>query len=300
MSKEKVPVMYLEVVEQGDSGFYLDGTRNTQFEQQLRTPTVSWIPTEGIMVEKDENGVSRNKRIRHIKGCEILDPIEQEKNGWKPNRNSDKIPFDNGFASIKREGSTIGTFDFLKSATYFADNENRPDSATPLYREIKVDERAVELVDDDELLTVAKSKVYALRINTGSKTTPYRYDEDKINSYCQLLNVWDETPERKLVLLLSKATINPKSFLDIVVKSEQTVITEISHAIQLGVIMFDGNTAQYSNGNKVIATLGTGKMSNDKKVEALASFLQTPEGNAELTDLRTNLEVEKEKQFSTK
>lgn len=300
MSKEKVPVIFLEVVEQGDSGFFLDGTRSTRFEQQLRTPTVSWIPTEGIMVEKDEKGVVRNKRIRHIKGCEILDPLEQEKNGWKPNRNNDKIPFDNGFASVKREGSTIGTFDYLKSATYFADNINRPDSATPLYREIKVDERAVELLDGDEFLTVAKGKVYALRISTGNKLSPYNYDEDKINSYCQLLNVWDETPERKLVLLLNKATVNPKAFLDVIVKAEQTVITEISHALQLNVIMFEGNTAQYSNGSKVIATLGTGKMSNDKKVEALASFLQTPEGNSQLTDLRTNLEVEKEKQFSTK
>ena len=300
MTKDKVPVLYLEVFEQGDSGFYLDGTRGTQYEQQLHAPTVSWIPTEGISVEVDDKGVRRNKRIRHIKGCEILDPIEQEKNGWKPNRNNDKIPLDNGFISVPREGATIGTYDYLKQATYFFDNPLRPDSATPIYREVKIDERAVELVDEDELVTVAKSKIYALRLTTGNKENPYNYNEDKINAYCQLLNIWEETPQRKVFLLLEKAKSDPRSFLNIITKAEQTVITEISHALQLNVIKFEGNTAQYNKENKVIATLGTAKMSNDKKVEALASFLQTPEGNGALTELRTNLEIEKENQFSAK
>lgn len=297
MTKEKVPVMYLEVFEQGDSGFVLDGTKGTPHEHTLHTPTVSWMPTEGVMIEMDEKGVPRHRRVRHIRGCEILDPLEQEKMGWKPNRNNDKIPFDNGFATIKREGATIGTYDFLKGITHFFDNPLRPESATVLYREIKVDERAVELIDEDELLTVAKSKVYALRLNTGSKTTPYKYDEDKINSYCQLVNVWDETPERKLVLLLNKAIVNPKWFLDTIVKAEQTVIVEISHALQLNVIMWDKNTAQYTKESKVIYTVGTGNMSAERKIEALGNWLQTPEGNGALTELRAKLEAEKELQF---
>lgn len=303
MAKETVPVKFFEIVEQGDSGFYLDNTKGTQHEHQLRTPTVSWIPTEGIEAymdkDNDGNNIKRHRPIKHIKGCEIIYPLEQEKAGFKPNRMNDKIPMDNGFATVKREGSTVGTFDYLIKATYFADNPLRPDSATPLYREIKVDERAMELVDNDELLTVAKSKVYALRLNTGA-ANKYKYDESKIDSYCRLLNVWDETPERKLVLLLSKATHNPKEFLDIVVKAEQTVITEVSHALQLGVIMFDKNVAQYAKESKVITPLGTGNMSEAKKIEALANYLQTPEGTNDLTELRAKTEIEKELQFSSK
>lgn len=297
MAKDNTPVLFLELCEQGESGFYLDGTRGTAFEQQLKTPTVSWIPTEGVQVYKDENGTIRHKRVRHIKGCESIDIKEQELNGFRPNRMNDKIPFDNGFATIKREGSTIGTYDYLKSISDFLDNPLRSENVRPLYKEIKVDKKAVELLDEDELLTAAKSKVYSLRTNTG-KDTPYIYNEDKINSYCKLLNVWDETPERKLILLLNKAMTNPKSFLEIVVKAEQTIITEVAHALQLGVIMFDGNTVQYAKENKVIIPLGKGNMSQDKKIEAFATYLQTEEGNNDLTELRAKTEVEKENQFS--
>lgn len=296
MTKDKVPVKYFESVEQGDSGFVMDGTERTPFEQRLRTPTVSWIPTDGIEVYLDENGIKRHRPIRHIKNCESIYPLEQEKMGFKPNRTNDKIPMDQGFLTIRREGSTVSTYDYLNAATYFLDNPLRPQTATPIYKEIKADERAVELIDDDELLTVAKSKVYALRLNTG-KDAPYRYDENKIDSYCRLLNVWDETPERKLVLLLNKAMTNPNNFLQTIVKAEQTVITEVSHALQLNVIAFDANTAQYTKESKVIYSVGKGNMSESKKIEALSNWLQTTEGNTALTELRTNLEVAKELQF---
>ena len=295
VGKDGVPVIYLELVNQGSAGFIQDGTKGKPYQQGLHAPTIEWIPETGVAVELID-GIKQHKRMRHIKGCNTLDPVEQEKTGWKPNRLNDKIPFDNAFATIRREGSTIATYDYLTKATYFADNPLRPTSATKLYREIKIDERAEKLVDDDELLTVAKSKVYSLRLNTG-KDKPYKYDEDKINSYCQLLNVWDETPERKLILLLSKATQNPNEFLQTIVKAEQTVITEVTHALQLGVIMFEKNTAQYTKESKIITNVGTGNMSEVKKIEALANYLQTPEGNNELTELRTNLEVEKERQF---
>lgn len=300
MAKERddVPVKFFEIVDQGDSGFVLDGTKNTPYEQKLTSPTVSWIPADGVHVELDEQGIKKHKRWRHIKGCEIFDPKEQEKAGWFPNRHNDKIPFENGFATVRREGSTLATYDYLTGITYYADNILRPDSATILYREIKADERAVELIDEDELLTAAKSKVYALRINLGGEKAKFKYDESKIDSYCKLLNLFEETPERKLVLLLNNAMRNPRQFLNIIVSAENTVVTEISHALQLGVIMFDGNTAQYTKESKVITPLGKGNMAENKKIDALASYMQTPEGNNDLTELRIKLEAAKEEQFS--
>src|SRR5258706_11131699 len=95
---------------------------------------------------------------------------------------------ENGFDTIFREGGTISTYDYLKAATYFLNNPLRPRTATALYKEIKINERAVTLIDDDELQTAAKVKVYALRINTGEKGK-YKYDADKISSYCRLLNI---------------------------------------------------------------------------------------------------------------
>ena len=295
IGKDGVSTIFLELVNQGNSGWIQDETRGKPYEQSLHAPTIEWIPATGVIVyEKD--GIKQHKRARHIKGCNLLDPVEQEKAGWKPNKKNDKIPFAMAFATVRREGSTLITYDYLTSATYFEDNPLRPSTATALYREIKIDERAVNLIDEDELLTVAKSKVFALRLNIGKG---YKYDEDKINSYCKLLNIFAETPEQQLVVIMDKARSNPKSFLDIVVQAEQTVITEISHAMQLGVIMFDKNTAQYTKESKVITNVGNGNMSENKKIEALSNYLQTPEGNNALTELRTNLEIAKEAQFKS-
>lgn len=292
--KDGIEIMFLEVFDQQDSGFVQDGTERTPYEQRLNKTTVTWVPTEGQEPYMDGK-VKRYKKIRHIKASENIYPLEQEKNGYFPNRTSDKIPIDNGFITIKREGSTIGTFDYLKASTYFFDNPLRPDTATPIYRELKINENAVALIDEDELETMAKLKVYALRINRGERN--YEYNVDKINTYCNLLNVFADTPEQQIVLIMDKAIKNPPLFLDIIVKAEQTVITEVTHALQLNVILFDKNTAQYAKEAKVINTVGTGNMSQERKIEALASWLQTPEGNSALTELRINLEIEKERQF---
>ena len=188
--------------------------------------------------------------------------------------------------------------DLLGQVFYNQDAPNRPESATPIYREVKLDKKAETLLDEDELITQAKSLIYELRMNTGDKKIPYRYNLDRINSICRLVNVWDETPERKLILLIQKANQSPKDFLETVLKAEQTVITEVSHAMELNVIMFDGNTSQYTEGNKIIKHLGNDKLKPNQKAEQLASWLTTEEGNADLTELRAKIEVAKAKLLS--
>jgi|SRR5690348_6499945 len=296
--KEQVPELIIELCETGESGFYLDGTAGTPFAQQRRSPEMKWIPTQGKEAYKDENGILRFREIRHIKGCETIYPEEQDKRGIKPNRFEDKIPMEGGFARILREGDTIGTYDFLEKATFYADNPFRPDTATKIYKRVKVREQAEDYVNEDELLTVAKSKVYSLRTNVGGEKTKYKYDESKIDTYCRLLDIVEEYPETRIVALLSKASANPKQFLDIIVKAENTVLTEVSHALKLNVIVFDGNTAQFAEGQKVITVVGNTKMNNDKKIEALASFLQTQEGAGSLTEMRARTEVKQNEQFN--
>lgn len=305
IDKDGVQIMFLETCTQGESGFYMDGTQGTPYAQQLHSPTIEWIPTTGIEAYEEEierNGkkvkIVKHRPIQHIKGCESIYPKEQEAMGFKPNRQNDKIPMEGGFINIREEGSTVGTFKFLLAATFFADNPLRPSTATKIYREIKINERARDLVDQDELVTAAKAKVYALRLSTSEKGV-YRYATDKINIYCNLLGIVELSPETQLFSLIEKAKDNPKNFLKIITSAEQTVITEINHALQLGLIMFDGNVPQYTEENKIItSSLGTAKMNNSKKIEAFADYLQTTEGNNALTELRIKLEAEKEKQFS--
>lgn len=297
MPKSKVEILYLELCRTGESGCFEDGTQGTPYTKQLVSPTIEWIPTESVEAFLDEEGITRNREIRHIRNSSTLYPEEQKIRGFKPNRMNDKIIIENNFASIPREGATTITFDYLTKSVFFLDNPLRPKNLPALYKKIKVDERAVELLDEDELLTKAKSKVYSLRLNTGVGLKDYKYDEEKINSYCSLLNITDETPERRLVLLIDKATRNPRAFLELVVKAENTITTDVSHALHYNVIMFEGNTAQYTEESKLITVLGSGKMSEAKKVEILSNYLQTNEGTNALTEIRAKTELAKEKEF---
>lgn len=296
-AKEQVPVKYYELIDVKSSGFIQDGTENTAYQQELKGPSIQWISSTGRKGQKDEKGIIHYVDIRYISGCESIIPEDQDKRGFKPNRFEDKIPFENNFTTVRREGNQVALFDYLKDVFFNDDAPNRPSSATPRYREVKLDKKAEVLLDEDELQTQAKMMVYELRQTTGDKKVPFKYNVEKIAARCRLLNVWDETPERQLVLLLSKAVQNPKEFLEIVQKSEQTIITEVSHALELNVIKFDANTAQYVDENKIITTLGDGKMKELDKIEKLASWLSTNEGTNSLTELRAKVEIAKEKLF---
>src|SRR4051812_16271370 len=115
--KSKVDVLYLELVDQNKSGFVLDGTRGTAAQQELMAPSTQWVyPTGKTSSYKEENGkrTRHDIEIRFINGCDTIDKKEQELRGFVPNRFEDKILFENGFATVYREGSTIGLYDFLK------------------------------------------------------------------------------------------------------------------------------------------------------------------------------------------
>lgn len=295
VKKDTPPTKYYEVVERGNSGFIMDGTKGTIYEQQLKVPAIRWIPTQGRTAIDGEQGSKVYKDIRYLSGSNIIDKEAQEKLGQLPNKLEDKIGIENGFMTVIRDGNTIALYDYLEKSFYNLDNPDRPDSATAIYREVKLDKKAVDLLDEDEMLTQAKSLVYQLRLETGDKKNRYKYNTDRIDAICRLVNVWDETPERKLILLLQTASQNPKLFLETVVKAERTVITEVSHSLELGVISFDKNVAQFVDGNEIIFTVEGDKLKQEQKIEQLASFFSTEEGNAGLTKMRTKLEIAKDK-----
>lgn len=295
--KQKVPTKYYELVDKKNSGFVMDGTGGTPYQQELTVPSIQWISAVGKTCEKDDKGTNHFVEIRYLSGCDSILPEEQVKRGFIPKRFEDKIPIENGFVTVVRDGNTIGLYDYLEKAFWNQDNPDRPDTATPRYREVKLDKKAEVLLDEDELQTQAKMMVYELRQSTGDKKVPFKYNVEKIAARCRLLNVWDETPERQLMLLLSKAIQNPKEFLEVVQKSEQTIITEISHALELKVVKFDGNTLQYVDENKIITSLGSEKMKEFEKIEKSASWLSTTEGTNALTELRAKVEIAKEKLF---
>lgn len=292
--KQETPRKHYELVDRKSSGFIMDGTDGTPYQQELNAPTVQWIPSTGKMAIRDAKGTLMFQEIRYINGCTSIIPSEQANLGFSPKRFEDKIPMENGFSTVIREGDSIGLYDFMEKVFYNIDALDRPHTATGRFRELRIDKKATDVFNEDEAETHAKMKVYELRLNTGKKDTPYKYNEDRINAMCRLFSLWDETPERKLVLLLAKARSNPKEFLETVEKAEQTVITEITHALDLKVINFDGNNV-LTDENTIIANLGSDKLKEVDKIERFASWLATHEGNNALTELRARIEMAKAK-----
>jgi hypothetical protein len=288
----KPPVMFLELVEKRNSGFVKNGTQGTAFHEELNCATMSWIPSSGFKGVKemhDNKEIIVLKEIRWIKNCPTLEKDEQERRNIKPNRMEDKIPFEKGFATIVRDGSTISLYDYLKEAFWNIDAENRPETADAIYKVMQIDKAAEEIDESDIVMADAIRLVASLRTQTSIKDKTYNYNEDRLNSICQLCAVHADSVPTKFHALMFLAKSRSAWFVELVTKFEQTILTEATHAIELGIIRFDGNTAL--DGEKVIKNLGTGNLSRDSKIERLSDFLKTKEGNAYLTELRAKIEV---------
>lgn len=292
----KAPVMYLELLEKRNSGFVKNGTDGTAFHEELNCPNIRWIPNSGFKAVKEKHGdgeVVAFKEIRWVKNCSTIDKDEQDRRNIKPNRMEDKIPFEKGFATVVREGSTISLYDYLKDVFYSKDSEDRPETADAIYRVMQLDKQAEEIDESDIEMADAIKLVASLRTQVSAKDKSYKYNEERLDAMCTICNVYADSVATKFHALMSLAKARSKWFLDLIVKFEQTILTEVTHAVELEVIRFDGNTALYKDEDKVIKNLGTGNLAKDTKIEKLSDFLKTKEGNPHLTELRAKVEVAK-------
>lgn len=297
LKKDKPPVIFIELCDRRPSGFIKDGTKGTDWEEELDSPVAEFIPNFGYRrAKKVENGkdVFYNEPIRYIKEQTVISVAEQKKLGIEPHRASkeDKIIIERGNFSVVREGSFVGLYDYILEAFYNETNPNRSESAQALYRVIDFDKEDEEINELDFMIADATQFVQRLVQKVGEKQ--YKYQEEKIKGLCQLFAIFAETPAGMVTGLMAFAKKDPKTFLDKATKFEQTKMIQITHALELSVIKFEGNTVQYAAKDKIIATLGTGNMSHAKKIEKLADLFGTPELRAAYDEFQLELEVAKE------
>jgi len=126
------------------------------------------------------------------------------------------------------------------------------------------------------------------------------YDEDKMNTVIELLSlpVPVDSPSGKLSAILSAAKSNPTEFMRYVTKLEESAITEITNALELGVIQFKGNVLQYTEKDEVIHNFGTGSFKKEKLIEFAANFLTSPDNKDAYKKFQIQLEVAEEKQLT--
>lgn len=301
-----IPTRLFELIDQRDSGFFREDSKGMpdRNQGQLRTSEVSWVPNSGyrcILVKEEVEGneiiTPTNKEIRFIKNIDIIDKEEQDKRKIQPKPLVDLIEFVGGLKLISRQGSTKAEYDYLNDVFYHADAPNRPDSAGALYRSVDLNKKAEELADDDEDGYRAMGIMLSLKTKTGLKGDgpKFQYNEERIDGLCQMLGVVADTYAQKWYALSLLAKGQPDIFLAKVENFEQQILTEVSHAITLNVVVFDKNTAFFKEDSTAIRELGKGNLSQDRKMEALADFLKTEEGTHALSKMRTLTAVAKNK-----
>src|ERR1700722_120862 len=298
--EEKPKVIFIELVDQQDSGFIQEDTQGLPTQVQLRAPTVRFIPNEGRRrgVKVDDKGkkIYYNEAIRYIKNETIISKDEQKRLGIEPSpeKREDLIPIEKGYATIVREGAAVGLFDYIMDVFYNEDNHlKHPNKATKIFRVLEVDKQAEEINEQEMIAADALTYIATLYDKLGKNQ--YKYKEDKINAICELFAIVAETMPTKTYAIIQFAKKFPREFLVKVQKLEQTAITEVIHGLELSVIRFEKNMAEYVSKDKVITSLGTRTYSKDKQIEMLADYFRTPDGNTAYTEFRAELEAAKEK-----
>lgn len=297
--ENKVPTILIELCDRRGSGFILDGTRNTNHEVELDSPTARFLPNTGFRSKKvtDASGkiTTEYEPIRYIKNQPIISTPEQDMKGIKPNRSAleDKIIVKAGRFSISKEGSYVGLYNYLMESFYNESNADRPKDLLPLYRVVDLTKQHEQMNEMAILEADAIQFISSLFTKIGAKE--YKYSEEKINNLCTLFVIYAETMPAKISALMSHAKRDPEGFLRKAEKFEQVTMTEVAQALELGVIKFQGNTAIYVEKDKVIASVGTGNMSQDKKIEKLSDLLKTEEYKAVYEEFQIELEAAKEK-----
>lgn len=291
--------MFIELVDQRDSGWVLDGTRGTKDEKRLTSPSAEFIPNRGFRLVrvKGENGEVEyvNEAIRYIKNCPVLSVEEQNRRGFRPSKNKmeDLIIVKGGNFSVTREGSFSLLYDYLEQVFYNATNPDRPSSAKGIFKVVELGKKEEQFNENEIAIADAIQFIGTLYDKKGKDE--FIYNEDKINSLCKVFLVYAETPSGKINGLIAHAKKDPIGFLDKALKFEQGILMEISQALELGVIKFNSNTAVYCNKDKVVAMVGNGNIKHDKKIEKLANLLGSSEYKSVYQEFKIELEAAKEK-----
>lgn len=297
------PVAFYELVDAGDSGFFLEGTEGTRDEIQIRYPEARTILNTGfrkkVITQADGTEVEGLEEIRYIKNCPIISVEEQEKRNIKPHahKNEDWILFKKGELCVSKEGSFIGLYDFMEAVSGNISNPDRIATADEIFRVMRAVEDAEDFLDLDELKEKAIAKVRSWKEKIGGQ---WAFKESTIDAACEAFGVQGDTYPIKWRILFERADARPDEFLKKIEWTEQTSVAEINNAIQLKVIEFTGNMAMYvsKEGDKMIYSVGTGNLKLETKVTKLSDWFRTKDGDPAYQIFKSELDKAKEEHLA--
>lgn len=302
-------VMMIELCNQQDSGFILDGTAGKPWEVQVRAPGIHAIPEWGFRTKYEINAKGEKiakgiEEIQYIEGIDEISKEEQRKAGLLnadgiPNSGKARIIVNKGYRTVINEGSERGLFKYLSEVFWNEDAPLRSAKAEKYFRIFRPDAETQVLNKNEKIKAEAVLYCYSLTEEVGGKTI---YQEEKIDGLLQMFQVASEygSPDSKLRALIGMAKVNPVDFLNISKKMEQSTLILVQQAIDLNVIKIEKNAAMYVSKDKILISFGVGNFSHDKKLTMLADHLFTKDGYEACNELKIEVEVAQEKQLTTK
>jgi hypothetical protein len=299
--EKKTPnILVIELVNQQESNYFLDNGQGTddnpiggQMPRAISYPSARMIKARSVIKQWNEKEkVYEHVPIRYIKGCNEILVSKQEAMGFKPVPQEDVIWILNGKAIVIEQGADIGKYRYLKAYEGNVDNEDRPDGAADVFREISTEVEAVntEVNFDAEFEVLRYLNALKVKV-TGRETT---YNEDTLQFLCSLFKLpsFDSYTSEAWVALAEKAKENPLVFLTRIQGERAVIEADVNQAIQLGAIIMDQVKAVYGQGNKLITQFPE-HLTDQEKVEKLIDLLSNPKSKALYDEVRTQLQIKK-------
>lgn len=287
--EQEFPVLIIELVDQKDSNWEREGSRESGQPIFLRSPSAHFIKKTSSVILQDGS----LRQTRYMQGAPSIFVDEQEKGGFtKHNPQTDSIVIENGTLTVVRRGKDINKYDYLKNFDGNADNESRPDKEAPaLFYEIKHEEIAQKGVGDLTKEVEALDMVSRLYKTVGKET---EYDEGHLNFLCTLFGVQAENNADKILTLASVARTRPSYFLDSIANISKEIKVDVLDAKKYGVISLSGDQASFiASGRKFLKFASTGA---DRRIAEVIEYLKSPEGDLDYKELRIELESAKVKE----
>lgn len=271
---EESPILTIRLVNQQESSWILEGTENSADPIKMAFPSLYRIVPHCKVAYKDDKGVLRHKQIRHIAGCDSIDPKWQDENGYVPDPQMDNIWVANGVAVFERSGESIGTYDYLKQYQGNISAKDRPKDAADEFEEVNDVELAEQIIVDFREQFDAMNILNSLmRYENGA----YEYDEESIDQICSVLNIKVKSPAEKVAVLTTICATNPKLVTDSIANQSKKVIHDVRKAETLQTITFSDDKVVFNETKAVILAFKK-KHNRISQVNKLVDFLSSKDG----------------------
>lgn len=228
--------------------------------------------------------------IRYRADSDSIMPAEQDEANSAESYENDRIVFKNGRIVVINEGLTKGLFAFLRHDSRNVTNPKRIPGVKGVYREI-FPERENEN-DLSDIFTENAAVSYVESLITDKTPGKFQYDENRLIALCQYWGVVADSNGSRLKSLVALAKHKPAEFLQKSQAFEEQTMTEIAHAVKLGVIKFEAN--RVTMGDKVLFSFSD-KLTEKQKYNALSGFFQTHDGDGKYREFAIELSAAKKR-----